>query len=520
MKQHNIDPKHGLTAILFTLLVTACGGGGGDGGGTVNEAPVAVAGDDFLVSSHFNVSLDGSASSDVDGDPLTYTWTQTAGPDVTAGAGFLTGEAPDFQAPAEVSTLIFELVVNDGQEGSVADTMSINVLENVAAAYFVDGDTGSDDTGNGSVENPFVSIGGALCAVTQEQQDIYVKTRANNAVYDETVDPCPGEPARNIDQILVIQTGTSLYGGYDENGIRDAINNPVLVTTSHHGFVFTAVNFDAWFSGFNVRSNDSPGPENSVYALSVLGGDASMFIHDNQLISGDVAFGSAATPGASYGLRVALLQTASIERNIISAGFGGDGLDTGNIFNTAAERGQDGFNAGGRTGGSGGEGKGGEDYDGGGGGNAGSWSLFCASHDGANGSKGQGTEGGAGGIGGKSCGAGGNPGGLGGTGNDGAIGLGGNGSGTMEVNEEGGFFASFLPGKGNNGNTGEAGHGGGGGGGAGNALYNGGGGGGGGAGGAGGPGGSDGGVSVGLFIAAVNSSLIDNNDISSGREWR
>jgi K319L-like, PKD domain len=528
MNKSNGTYKQFLRIIFLILFIVSCGGGGGGGddddddnnGGNTNQVPVAVAGDDFLASRNFNVTLDGSGSSDADGDTLTFTWTQTAGPDVTGGTGILTGETPVFQAPSDVCTLIFELVVNDGQEDSVADTMGINVLEDANAGFFVDGDNGSDDTGNGSVETPFASIAKALCEVTQEQQDIYVKTLDNAGVYDETLDPCPGEPARSTDNILTIPTGTSLYGGYDGNGIRDQVNNPTLVATTHHGIIFTDVNLNAWFSGFNVASNNSPGPETSVYALSVLGGSAGIMIHDNQLIAGDVDFGNAPSPGTSHGLRVALIESASIERNVIEAGFGGDGLDIGNVFSTAAERGEDGFDAGGRTAGGGGDGRGTEDYDGGSGGGGGGVAAFGIGGYGSAGAAGQGDRGGAGGARGGCLGCGGAVGGPGGGGYNGAIGFGGNGSGGMEVYEDGGFFASYTTGNGGTGSTGEAGHGGGGGGGGrGNLIYSGGGGGGGGgggAGGAGGPGGPGGGASIGLLIATVNTALIDNNEITSG----
>ena len=147
--------------ILGSFALTACGGGGsgggddggdgGDGGGnggtTTNTTPVAEAGTDLMVSRNFTVNLDASGSSDADGDDLTYSWTQTAGPDV--GDGTLSGATPAFIAPSEVGTVTFELVVNDGTEDSPADTVMINVFEDVNVTYFIDGDNGSDTDGSG-----------------------------------------------------------------------------------------------------------------------------------------------------------------------------------------------------------------------------------------------------------------------------------------------------------------------------------------------------------------------------------
>lgn len=519
MKQIN-DRYMQLIALIFLgLFIAGCSSGGGDGdAGTTlitddNSVPVAVAGADLVVSRSFTVNLDGSQSSDADGDNLSYTWVQKAGPDVTGGTGSLKGIAPAFQAPGDVDTIIFDLVVNDGQEDSAADTVTVNVFEDVNVTYFVDGDNGSDLTGNGSQEKPYASIAKALCEVTQDQQDIYVMTRAGGGVYDESIDPCPGDPTpRSSDQILAIPTGTSLYGGYDENWVRKTAINLTSVVSLHHGFRFASVDLNAWFSGFEVQADISPGPGDSVHAVSALGGNAGIFIYDNQITAGNVGFGSAANPGTSYGLLVAYLEGATIERNIITAGFGVDGLDAVNIIGEAAA-GAAGVDA------SGGDGKGTEDYDGGNGGSGGTG----LGQDGSPGGDGQGSKGGTGGAGGSGNssdnGSSGSP---GGNGNDGAGGAGSSGSGSLNFFTDGGYFASFLAGKGSRGATGEAGSGGGGGGGGEATTVtavnggSGGGGGGGGQGGAGGYGGPGGGASIGLLIATVNNSVINDNEISSG----
>ncbi len=92
----------------------------------VNTAPAASAGNDATVAAGATVTLDGSASSDPDGDSLTYMWTQTSGPNVALSAsrpGFAT-----FTAPAVAATLQFSLVVNDGEVNSVAAAVRIFVL--------------------------------------------------------------------------------------------------------------------------------------------------------------------------------------------------------------------------------------------------------------------------------------------------------------------------------------------------------------------------------------------------------
>ena len=96
-----------------------------DDAGTSNSAPEAVTGDDRTVTAGTTVSLSGSESSDPDGDSLTTSWTQTAGPDVT-----LEYNSPaSFTAPEveEETTMTFQLTVSDGEGGTDTSTVDITV---------------------------------------------------------------------------------------------------------------------------------------------------------------------------------------------------------------------------------------------------------------------------------------------------------------------------------------------------------------------------------------------------------
>jgi len=73
------------------------------------------------------VVLDGSRSSDVDSDPLTYDWTLRSIPDgSTAVLSDPTLVAPQFVADLE-GVYVAELVVNDGELSSPPDTVTIPV---------------------------------------------------------------------------------------------------------------------------------------------------------------------------------------------------------------------------------------------------------------------------------------------------------------------------------------------------------------------------------------------------------
>lgn len=103
-----------------------------------NQEPVANAGLNLQPVAGKLVHLDGSSSSDPDGDEITYEWKQVGGPTVSLGGS--TGANPTFTAPEvnvgtaattpQTTTLTFQLVVNDGELDSKPDTVEIWVYQN------------------------------------------------------------------------------------------------------------------------------------------------------------------------------------------------------------------------------------------------------------------------------------------------------------------------------------------------------------------------------------------------------
>ena len=93
----------------------------------VNKAPIANAGLDQSVNAGTTISLDGSSSSDPDGNTLTYNWTAPAGITLSSTSTV----KPTFTAPEVTSntSFIFSLIVNDGITDSKPDSVSIFVLD-------------------------------------------------------------------------------------------------------------------------------------------------------------------------------------------------------------------------------------------------------------------------------------------------------------------------------------------------------------------------------------------------------
>ena len=120
------------TPVISGLYVFSLGisdGWGGTAGDIVNvsvidRTPVANAGPNMTARKRIGVVLDGTASFDPDGDPLTFAWTERSGPSVILSDA--TSDRPSF-VPSSAGVYVFRLTVDDGDGGISSDEVTVVV---------------------------------------------------------------------------------------------------------------------------------------------------------------------------------------------------------------------------------------------------------------------------------------------------------------------------------------------------------------------------------------------------------
>lgn len=189
---------------------------------TLNSAPVAHAGPDQTTTVGATVTVDGSGSTDVDGDALTYLWMLTAVPEGSLAA--LTDPAavmPSFVADLPGS-YVAHLIVNDGQASSAPDGVTITTQNSAPIA-----DAGPD---RAAIAGQLVTLDGTASSdvdgdplsfrwsLTTKPQD------SATFLTDETT----AQPS-----IVVDQPGTYVVQLLVNDGIADSAPDTVTITTGN-----------------------------------------------------------------------------------------------------------------------------------------------------------------------------------------------------------------------------------------------------------------------------------------------
>jgi PKD repeat protein len=110
--------------------------------GTINTPPVANAGNDIDIVLGTTAHLDGTASSDPDGDSIiSYQWQMVSAPAASSLGYWTSALATPSLVPDLPGTYIISLVVGDGVSLSVTDEMFINVSQNLPPSALATADT-------------------------------------------------------------------------------------------------------------------------------------------------------------------------------------------------------------------------------------------------------------------------------------------------------------------------------------------------------------------------------------------
>jgi hypothetical protein len=222
-------------SLTFDLTVTDGHGGSKTDSVTitvqyVNQSPVADAGLDDTKDENTVMTLDGSGSSDPDGNTLTYSWSQVDGPDVLNLTGTNTA-SPSFQLPSVdrfEANVVMELTVDDGYGGSSTDDVTIHI-------HNVNLPPAADAGSNFSVQwGHLVNLSGSGTDPDTEEQPLLtyqwtapvgVTLSGSGANVSFTAPPVPGQ-MYSAEQVLTFSLRvTDPNGAYSDDTIDVTVTN-------------------------------------------------------------------------------------------------------------------------------------------------------------------------------------------------------------------------------------------------------------------------------------------------------
>jgi len=223
--------------------------------GALNIPPGADAGPDQTVEVGTTVTLDGSGSSDADGDVLSYRWTAPSGIALSS----TTAIKPRFTA-TKVGRYTFTLVVNDGTIDSVSDQVKITVeksntrpianagpdqIVEVGSMVQLDGSGSSDPDGDVLTYQWTAPWGD-----TTEKKPLFSATKAGTyiltlLVNDGTIDSAPDQVEVRVIEVVVetveviaetvIESKVDgTFNGWDGNTIVKLTNGQVWQQSKYH----------------------------------------------------------------------------------------------------------------------------------------------------------------------------------------------------------------------------------------------------------------------------------------------
>jgi K319L-like, PKD domain len=192
------------------FLQSACNSNNGNSGNsdsslTANSPPVAYAGSDTQILVDHSVRLDGSQSSDPDGDDLAHLWTLVSQPEGSRAALSDARSVQPVFTPDQVGTYQFQLEVHDGQVSS-----SGTAVQAVSPAALTTSSVSAEQTpADHIVIVTAVAAGGPCCLENQYQ--IHTTACPNTtAIAWQNISKCPA----NAQGIVNIAKGEQCQYAY------------------------------------------------------------------------------------------------------------------------------------------------------------------------------------------------------------------------------------------------------------------------------------------------------------------
>lgn len=278
---------------------------------TENSPPVANAGPDQTLFVGGTALLDGSGSSDVDGDLLSFSWSLTSMPtDSTATLDDPTLVTPSFEID-QPGTYVVQLIVNDGTENSEPVSITITTLNSKPVAdagpdqfVFVDDTAILDGSVSQDVDGDPLSYFWSLLSIPQGSLANLSDPAAVNPSFD--VD----QPGTYVAQLIV---NDGAQDSEPDTVMLETLNRPPQASIDNPGPV-QSLDLSIVLDG---SGSSDPDGDPLVYSWSLVSAPAG----NTALITDPVAEVTDFTPNAVGSYTVELEVSDGLEQSITSISF-------------------------------------------------------------------------------------------------------------------------------------------------------------------------------------------------------
>ena len=260
------DSNFSLASNSGTVL-SATGGNHGVCNTGGNQPPTANAGPDQTVNSGSTVNLNGTGSSDPNGDPITFAWSETTGNGITLNNA--NTATPSFTAPATAATVTLQLTVADNNGAQNVDTVTITVNGPPPANGTPNADAGPNQSVNTGAT---VNLNGAASSDPDGDPITFAwtETSSTGITLNNANSATPSFTAPNSATTVTLQlTVTDNKGAMDTDSVSvvvsqpSPVNNPPIANAGADQTVATGATVN-----LNGGGSSDPDGDTITYAWS------------------------------------------------------------------------------------------------------------------------------------------------------------------------------------------------------------------------------------------------------------